>query len=162
MRKRIESSEAWLPPSRILVAIDGSENSNRALELAATMAKSFDSELMILNVIPAPTVMITVPIGFGVGPNGVSEYYSQQELFANQFVENAVSMIKSKRVTRFSTEVIRASKSVVEEIIETAARRKVNLLVIGTRGLGGFRKLLQGSVSSGVVTHATCDVLVVR
>ena len=50
----------------------------------------------------------------------------------------------------------------VEEILGVAEKEKIDLIVIGTRGLGGFRKLLQGSVSSGVMTHAKCNVLVVR
>ena len=39
---------------------------------------------------------------------------------------------------------------------------KIDLIVMGTRGMGGFKKMLLGSVSSGVVTHAQCTVLVVR
>lgn len=58
--------------------------------------------------------------------------------------------------------VRRVSASVVETIIDCASEEKVDLIVLGTRGQGGFRKLLVGSVSSGVVTHADCNVLVIR
>lgn len=149
-------------PARILVPIDGSQNSIRALKKAITLTKTYESELLVMNVISAPNILLEAPIGFGVNSSSATDYYSEQEVYANRFLEDAISVIKSEGVGRFSSEVVRASKSVVEEIIETASKRKVDLIVIGTRGVGGFRKLLQGSVSSGVVTHASCDVLVVR
>ena len=52
--------------------------------------------------------------------------------------------------------------SVVQAITDYAASEKIDLIVMGTRGMGGFKKMLLGSVSSGVVTHAQCAVLVVR
>jgi len=52
--------------------------------------------------------------------------------------------------------------SVVEVIVNLAESRSVDLIVIGTRGRSGFRRLLMGSVSSGVVNHSRCSVLVVR
>jgi len=52
--------------------------------------------------------------------------------------------------------------STVQGIVEFASNEKVDLIVIGTRGLSGFKRLLIGSVSSGVVAHAHCPVLVVR
>jgi len=51
---------------------------------------------------------------------------------------------------------------VVETIINHAAKEHVDLIIVGTRGLGGFKKMLIGSVSSGVISHANCPVLVVR
>jgi len=51
---------------------------------------------------------------------------------------------------------------VVETIISHAAKEDVDLIVVGTRGLGGFKKMLMGSVSSGIISHADCPVLVVR
>jgi len=54
------------------------------------------------------------------------------------------------------------SFSVVETILEQGDKSNVDLIVIGTRGLTGFKKLLVGSVSSGVISHAHCSVLIVR
>ena len=47
-------------------------------------------------------------------------------------------------------------------ITEFAKKERADLIVVGTRGLSGFKKLLPGSVSSGIATHAPCSVLVVR
>jgi nucleotide-binding universal stress UspA family protein len=54
------------------------------------------------------------------------------------------------------------SGSVVEAIVEYATEEKAQLIVMGTRGMTGFKKMLLGSVSNGVVNHAPCAVLVVR
>jgi len=52
--------------------------------------------------------------------------------------------------------------SIVGAIVEYAERENIDLLVIGSRGLTGFKKLLIGSVASGVVTYAHCPVMVVK
>jgi len=52
--------------------------------------------------------------------------------------------------------------SVVQTITDYAVVEKIDLIIMGTRGMGGFKKMLLGSVSNGVVTHAHCPVLVVR
>ena len=54
-------------------------------------------------------------------------------------------------------EVLRTISSTVESIVEVADKEHVDLIVVGTRGFGGFKKLLLGSVSSGVVSHASCS-----
>jgi len=52
--------------------------------------------------------------------------------------------------------------SVVDAIVQFAEKEKVELIVVGTRGLSGLKKLILGSVSSGVVSQAPCSVLVVK
>jgi nucleotide-binding universal stress UspA family protein len=59
-------------------------------------------------------------------------------------------------------QVIATDTSIVGAIVEYAEREKIDLIVIGTRGRSGFKKLLLGSVPSGVVTYATCPVMVVK
>jgi len=149
-------------PSRILVPTDGSSNANRALKHAIGLAKACHSEITILNVIPAPSLLVEAPLGLGVTSAGVGEYYSRQETGAKNLVEEAALICHKQGINNITSEIVRAEKSIVEEIIELAIARKIDLIVVGTRGLGGFKKLLMGSVSTGVVTHAACDVLVVR
>ncbi len=55
-----------------------------------------------------------------------------------------------------------ATTSVVETIVNQAVRENADLIIVGTRGLGAFKKLILGSVSNGVVSHAHCPVLVIR
>lgn len=144
-----------------MVPTDGSPNANRALNVAIGIARTFSAELTIINVISTPGILISTS-AFGSSANGVVSYYEQQEDSANHFIEESTKAAKSHGVLKVASHVVRADKSIVEEIIQAAAATGVDLIVIGTRGLGGFRKLLQGSVSSGVVAHAPCNVLVVK
>ena len=61
-----------------------------------------------------------------------------------------------------SSNVILSNKSVVAEIVDYAENNNIDLLVIGTRGRSGVRRLLLGSIASGVVTYAHCPVLVIK
>ena len=60
------------------------------------------------------------------------------------------------------TEVIESPKSLVGEILEYAERNGIDLIVLGTRGRSGFKRIVLGSVASGVVTYASCPVIVVK
>ena len=60
------------------------------------------------------------------------------------------------------TDVIMGISSVVKEIVEYAEKNKVDMIVVGSRGLAGIKKMLVGSVASGVVTYAHCPVLVAK
>jgi nucleotide-binding universal stress UspA family protein len=150
------------PPKRILVAVDGSKNSLRAATAAIDLAKSNHAdELLVLNVIAIPVTMIVTPVGASSYPIVPPEMYSDIESQAHDVVENVSTLAKNAGLN-VRTVVERPKSSVVECIVEKATAEKVDLIVIGTRGLGGFERLLLGSVSSGVVSHAHCNVLVVR
>ena len=70
--------------------------------------------------------------------------------------------MREKIDVEFITDVVIAEESIVKEIIEYSEREKIDLIVIGTRGRTGFKKLFLGSVASGVLNFAHCPVLVVR
>ena len=162
MSKKESSNSESFRLSKILVPIDGSPNATRALNVGIKLSKTYGAELVILNVIPPPSALLQVPAGLGMQPMGIDTYYEQQESYANHFLDEAVGVAEGQGAIKARREVVRSSKSIVEEIMDVAAKDKIDLIVIGTRGLGGFKRLLQGSVSSGVVTHAQCNVLVVR
>jgi len=92
----------------------------------------------------------------------VLEDYSRHARSAiTPFVSDLVSRARNEGVDA-SYEILEPQPSVVEGIAEYARAHNIDLIVLGNRGLKGFHKLLTGSVSSGVVNHAHCCVLVVR
>ena len=67
-----------------------------------------------------------------------------------------------RAIIQLKTLIIVSPLSVIGSIIGYAERENIDLIVVGTRGKSGFKRLLLGSIASGVVTHAHCPVLVVK
>ncbi len=84
---------------------------------------------------------------------------------AKKQTEQWFSQVKSKAAKqgiKATSETIFNLPSVAESIINYASEQKADLIVIGTRGTSGLKRLVLGSVASAVVAHASCPVLVVR
>lgn len=131
---------------RILVAVDGSEDSKRATTMAATIAEKYESELIVLNVIPG---------------RAYDQLRAVAERKAREIVDREVATARDYGI-KATWEILPSAESIVGQIVDYADREKIDMIVIGTRGLGGFKRMIIGSVSSGVVTHTHCPVLVVR
>ncbi len=156
-------AETSIIPKRMLVPVDGSENSARAANVAIEYAKKFGAELIALHVIviSAPTLAQAEGGIAGLDSSGTREYFALARQKAKTIVDEVVKSAQTKNVE--ATAIIQEySFSVVETIVDHAAKYNADLIVIGTRGLTGFKKLLVGSVSSGVLNHAHCSVLIVR
>ena len=152
--------------SKVLVAVDGSELSMDAAEYGIFLAQKYDADLIALYA--SPKIMSyeyydedndirTNKSVLGIG--GIAE------LPRREIEEKSFSKIKEKckqNNVRVITEVIISSRSVAADIIDYAENNNVNLIVVGTKGRTGFKKLLLGSVASAVVTYAHCPVLIVR
>jgi nucleotide-binding universal stress UspA family protein len=139
--------------ARILLATDGSPNSQQAAALAAQIAQSYDSEVTVLSAIPSIS---------GRPAPLEGEYYSRLINKADDNVDRAAAVFKEAGVTVSEREIPQNHASVVETIVDYASEEKTGLIVLGTRGLGGFRRAAMGSVSSGVAAHAPCATLVGR
>jgi nucleotide-binding universal stress UspA family protein len=140
---------------RFAVAIDGSKNGAHALEYAIELAKRYSGELVVLAVAPIVPVNISPNEPFvpaGVPPNLVAEYRTLTEAAVKKAQGDGV-----KTVTGVTYEGV-----VVDEIVNHLEEHPADLVVVGSRGLSTAKRILLGSVSTGVVTHAPCPVLVVR
>jgi nucleotide-binding universal stress UspA family protein len=154
--------------SKILVAMDGSESSKDAARYATMIAKKNNSDLIAIHVLTPDGYAYL----FDIPP---SDAGSLEELLniSKHVVMNWIDEIKEEEQTnndgnknidelRLKTEVILATKPIVGEIVDYAERENIDLIVIGSRGRTGLKKMLLGSVASGVVTYASCPVLVVK
>lgn len=149
---------------RILVAVDGSKSSMRAAKMAARLANRNSAQLIVVCVVGRPSYAFTSVSTTGVAAFpalGLSGYYKYAVKEAETWLNEAVSLAKQMGVTA-SKSVVRGSISVIAAITDYAEKRDCDLIVVGTKGKGGFKRLLLGSVSGGVVNHASCSVLVVR
>src|SRR5579872_385822 len=154
-------TKQMLPLEKILVATDGSKNSERAVQAAVQIAERISAELIVVTVIMEMVPPVYSPIGVDVPAIDYSAYLSRAEGDAKKIAEAAVASAQNQGV-RARLVLLRSVTSIPDTIIEEASKESVNLIVAGTRGLGGFKKLLLGSVSSALVAHAPCSVLVVR
>ena len=143
---------------RLMVAVDASENSARAARVAVRWAKVFKAELIIIHVVLTPRdsfAKISSPAA------ALAEYRSLAQVEGQKILDEIASLANSIDVN-VTTRLLEYSSSVVQSIVEEAANEKVDLIVVGKRGLGKFKQLVVGSVSGGVVSHANCAVLVVK
>jgi nucleotide-binding universal stress UspA family protein len=155
------SSKTLFPLKKILVSTDGSENANRAVAAASTLAKQNGAELLIIHVVSEAVPAQYAPIGINAPVADYTNYFNTIEDQGKTLVNQTVGQAKREGVNARG-QVLRTISSTVEAIVEASDNEHVDLIVVGTRGLGGFKKLLLGSVSSGIVSHATCSVLIVR
>ena len=160
--KQASKADLALRFQKILVAVDGSEGSRKASDVAVELAEKFGAQLYVLHAFRGyPEYMSMFPTAPSPSGEAIREYEAYAKKAALEVVGRTVSLAEKRRVKvrPHTTETI---GSAVQAITEYAAAEKVDLIVMGTRGMGGFKKMLLGSVSSGVVTHAQCAVLVVR
>jgi len=138
----------------ILVPYDKSEPANRALEYAIDLAKKYNSNISIVS-----CVSIQVP----TDPYFGSAYIETTKLLREDAVKSISNLESTLRESKipFKSDVLEVI-SITDSLVSYAESHDVDLIVIGSRGLGGFKKLLLGSVASGVSQHSKCPVLIVK
>jgi nucleotide-binding universal stress UspA family protein len=150
--------------SRILVAIDGSEESMRAAAHAVTMARIYDAELLTLTVINTqPWFYSSTP--YGLADNQTMEKVHEKDReeaqhWLNQIKANAedigIKIINTKIL------MVPTTSSTSAVIVNYAEQNNVDIIILGTRGRSGLKKILLGSTALGVLTYAHCPVMVVK
>ena len=139
--------------TNILVALDGSEVSQRALIRAADEAKLWNANLHAIYVVETG-LFSSLPLD-----NTVEIMYSVLEKEGNEVLERAKKFGADKGITVFTHMEQGHAGS---EIVALAEREKVDLIMVGSHGKSNTDRLLIGSVSTFVVTHSTASTMVVR
>ncbi len=142
--------------SNILVAIDGSDLSRKAADYAISLAKDQNAKVSAVSV-----VKFHQSDAFRGSKETLQKFIRKQADIAQDWLDS-VRRNADKNGVRFESKVIRTTSSVPEEIIKHARDKRSDLIIMGTRGRTGFKKMLLGSVASAVVTHAGCPVMVIR
>ncbi|MBV9454749.1 MAG: universal stress protein, partial [Rubrobacter sp.] len=143
-------------PEKILLATDGSEDSILASRVATELSSTTESELHVVHV---RSTLGQAP-GYYTGPHVEGVDLQRLDTEAQRLLNAQVERIESAGglVRQAHLKVGRPDA----EIVTLAEELGTDLLVVGSRGEGGMRRALMGSVSDSVVRHAHCPVLVVR
>lgn len=150
---------------KILVPIDGSEHSGRALETAIQIAKAHNSKLVLLSVysvavapVANPEMAMSAPVIIPDASTAAVEIEGARNL-GQKILARAEAKAKSEKI---EVEAELAGGNAVDRILEKSKEGKFDLIVMGARGLSTIRKILIGSVSDGVIKNALCPVLIVK
>src|SRR3712207_5671944 len=147
-------------PTKILLATDGSEEARLALTTAADMANSTNSELHVAYVFPT-AVQRPFPNPITSRSREMLEHELEEAMQqARQFLDRQVDRVKQEGVGVAEAHLVRGRPD--RELIHLGEEIGAGLIIMGSRGLGGVRRALMGSVSDSVVRHAHCPVLIER
>jgi len=135
--------------SKILVPIDGSAASMDAADYATSISKEYNAELYALHVIRSDLAAETS-----------ESFMTRMKKEAEEYLKKVKLNADEKKV-QIKTEII-PSINIAGGILDYAEENNIDLIVIGTRGRSGFKRLLLGSVASHVVTYAHCPVFVAK
>ncbi|AAY80951.1 universal stress protein [Sulfolobus acidocaldarius DSM 639] len=139
---------------KIVVAYDGSDNANRALDVAIDLAKKYDAKLDVVQVVDTSALL-----GMGLAPvpnDLIQQVYSK----AKSDVENAKSKATNQGIKEVDGIVLEGDPA--SSIVEYSSKSGANLIVTGSRGLSTFKRLLLGSVSTKIAQESRIPVLIVK
>lgn len=135
---------------KVLVPIDGSENSNKALLQACDFAKKYDAKITILYVVEKITPLNLLD---------KKEYLQMARTFGNKVLKNAATTTVKKGVD--SKQILKEG-NIVNEITKLAKNQNYNMIIVGSKGLGKTAKFFLGSVSNKLANNSPCSILIVK
>ncbi len=145
---------------RILVAVDGSDNALRAVDVASAIADKFGAELVVVTVLSSlrrsPALKKFAEAEEVEEPSAALA----ERLVGLPLIGEAANRASTKGMKQITRRV--ANGDPAEEIIKVAKEMNVDLIVLGTRGLGTMRELLMGSVSHKVTHLSECPCMTVK
>lgn len=140
---------------KIVIGIDDSAQSRAAVEFVRAQPWPAGSEALVLSAVEAATQAFIE----SAGARGVEAFYPRIERHQAAQVEEAKRRLASAGLA-VSGRVVRSDARAA--IVEVARDERADLVVVGSHGRSGLKRVLLGSVAEYVVTHAPCDVLVVK
>lgn len=153
---------------RILVPYDASEMSDKALKRAIEIAKSNQSDIFIIHVIPEIPISSRQISSIKTSDKGeilitpsTKEVYDKMESDMNSVIEAKMKEYSKKQINIESSIKI---GSIVETIVKFTKEKDIDLIVFGNKGLSGLSGFFKGldSVSRRVAEKTSCDILIVR
>ena len=142
----LEATVGW---KKILIAIDGSSQSEAATARTIEFGRSYGGELVILSVVDVP-----------------AEFHAEAPQVVEQLIAKARGYVdaakKQAEAAGLKAETVVREAETYEAIVELAQAQKADIIVVGSHGRTGLKRLLMGSVTEMVIGYAPCPVLVVQ
>jgi len=140
---------------KILVPVDGSKFALNAVEKAKELAKAFDSEIILLNIIPVyPGAFSTYSISEGLKINLLKE----AKINSAKILDSAKKRLDGyEKVTTVSLE-----GNIADEILNYAKENDVDMIIMGSQGLSNLHNIFIGSVTRKVALQATKPIMIIR
>lgn len=139
----------------ILVPLDGSDNSKKALNVAIQLAKTFSAKLSLLSVVDNRNFAIPTTTA-----STSTNTYSELTGYAKQIVADGLQTVKDNGLDADTTVTQGYPKSVITK--EVPKEKQIDLIVIGKSGRGAVDRFIMGSTTAYVVRNANVQVLVVN
>ncbi len=139
--------------TKILVPVDGSDNSYKALEAALVFSEKLGSNISVVN------VMEQVPITHIESEKLLSELLEAYKK-ENQEILSKCSDIAHQKGITIKTVHLQGNPAPV--ILDYSKKENFDLVIMGSRGMGKFKELILGSVSSKIVHHSPCAIMIIR
>ncbi len=141
---------------KILVPVDGSQYSMEAVKVALKYAKATKTDINIMTVTP-----FISGLDLEISAHAMNTLTESMKSRGEEILRKAQDILKAEGVS--SKTVLSSSISAADDIVSYAEKEKVDLIIIGSRGLGGAAtRFFMGSVASKVATHAPCNVYIVK
>ena len=141
---------------KILVPVDGSKYSMAALDVALDYAKTKGANICLINVMP-----YIEAVDLEISAHERESVNQSMEKRADYIVQQACGVLAGKDVIATCRHIV-ASDSIPDAIIDYAEQEKVELIIIGSKGLSQSSRFKMGSVAAKVVKHSPCSVYVVK
>ncbi len=145
---------------RLLVAVDGSKQSDKALDHAVALAEKFGSELKLLAVVPrihhyflSEESTCTV--------NNIQQVRDNAQSFFNEVLTEAEEMVRSRHADIKVSTILREGRPSAI-IVDVAEKEECDMIIIGSRGMGGITGLVLGSTSHRVVDSCIKPVMIIK
>ncbi len=150
--------------SRIVIGVDGSTTSHQAIKTAIEFAKQFDSELLVVGVVPPVHASVatspTMPYALGMGMTADMEPVLEAAEHEQEVAISEADNVFKQAGLRYRN--FAESGNVADAIVRIADEQNADLIVVGSRDIGGFERFLFGSTSDSVAHQSHCPVLIIR
>ena len=161
MSKKMPIKDVHVNINKILLAIDKSGYKDKATAYSITLAKALGSKVTVIHIIGKSSFGASGDLlGYYRGGK-LRAFEDALKKEAERFLKVVVEHGQHEGV-EMNSEVIIVDSSPGKGIIDYAKKQKMDLIVIGAKGMTGIQRFLMGSVADGVITYAHCPVLAIR